>query len=240
MVKRSVDPKLALAVAYLRVSTDEQRLGLEAQRAAIEAWATAPPTWTASWTPIAIHSWHTDEGVSGTTPVPDRPGLLAAIAAVGASRASVLIVAKRDRLARDVFAGAMVEQLIARHGAVVVSAAGEGSETDPAGVLMRRMVDSFAEYEVALIRSRTKAALGALRARGQRSGTVPMGFVTDAVGKLHADAREARAITLAHGWRNAGLSQRRIVFWLSHFGYRARSGKPYGLKQVWRMLKRDV
>ena len=45
------------AVAYLRVSTDEQKLGPEAQRAAIQSWANREG--------VSVVAWHTDAGVSG-------------------------------------------------------------------------------------------------------------------------------------------------------------------------------
>jgi DNA invertase Pin-like site-specific DNA recombinase len=38
------------------------------------------------------------------------------------------------------------------------------------------IMDAAAAYERALIRARTKAALAAKRARGERSGEVPYGF----------------------------------------------------------------
>ena len=62
------------AIGYLRVSTEEQALGPEAQRASILAYAKARG--------LEVGSWHADLGVSGTTPIPDRPGLLAALDAL--------------------------------------------------------------------------------------------------------------------------------------------------------------
>jgi DNA invertase Pin-like site-specific DNA recombinase len=57
-----------------------------------------------------------------------------------------------------VVAVAMIERLIAKRGAHVVSAAGEGTDSDdPAGVLMRRLIDSFPEYERALIAAKMAA-----------------------------------------------------------------------------------
>src|SRR5206468_4066133 len=68
-----------------------------------------------------------------------RPVLLDAVAAL--KRGDVLLIAKRDRLGRDVIAVAMIERLIERKGARVVSAAGEGTDSnDPTVMLMRRIV----------------------------------------------------------------------------------------------------
>ena len=110
--------------------------------------------------------------------------LLDAVAAL--KRGDVLLVAKRDRLGRDVIAVAMIERLIAKRGARVQSAAGEGTESnDPAAMLMRRLIDSFAEYEKLLIGARTRAALGAKRRRGERiSGIISFGF------RLAGDGRQ--------------------------------------------------
>ena len=94
-----------LAVAYLRVSTDDQHLGTDAQRAAITAWATREG--------VTIAAWHTDQGVSGGAAIADRPALLAALADLSTLRAGVFAVAKRDRLARDVMAAAMCERMVA-------------------------------------------------------------------------------------------------------------------------------
>jgi hypothetical protein len=69
----------AAAVAYLRVSTDDQALGPEAQRAAIEAWAAARG--------VAVVAWFCDQGVSGAAAIDKRPALLDALAALRSATA---------------------------------------------------------------------------------------------------------------------------------------------------------
>jgi DNA invertase Pin-like site-specific DNA recombinase len=69
-----------------------------------------------------------DAGTSGSLAIEDRPVLVDAVAVL--RRGDVLLVAKRDRLRRDVIAVAMIERLIATRGARIVSAAGEGTESD--------------------------------------------------------------------------------------------------------------
>ena len=111
----------AHAIAYIRVSTEQQAdsgLGLEAQQASIEA--------TASRLGLELSRTFVDAGTSGSLAIEDRPVLLDAVAAL--RRGDVLLVAKRDRLGRDVIAVAMIERLIAKRGARVVSAAGEGTD----------------------------------------------------------------------------------------------------------------
>src|SRR5208283_2155434 len=133
--------------------------------------------------------WCVDQGVCSVTPIDGRPGLVAALAALREHGAGVLVVAKRDRIARDVVLTAGVERAAAQSGAAVVSAAGEGNGDAPADAFMRTVIDGAAAYERALIRARTKAALAAKTAKGERAGEIPYGYRLAADGThLCADA----------------------------------------------------
>lgn len=213
-----------LAVAYLRVSTDEQHLGPAAQRAAIEAWATREG--------VTVAAWHIDHGVSGGAAVADRAALLAALADMSTLRAGVLVVSKRDRLARDVMAAAMCERMVADAGARIVSAAGEGTDSDdPSAMLMRRMVDAFAEYERALIRARTRAALAVKRSRGEVTSHAPYGFRAEG-GRLVADEGEQVVIARVREARARGLTVRAIAEELAAAGVVSRKGKALAVSAV--------
>jgi len=209
------DPKLA--VAYLRCSTDRQDLSPDAQSAAITRWATSVG--------VSVVAWHDDLGVSGGTALEDRPGLLAALDAVGARGAGVLVVAKRDRLARDVLTAALVERLCERKGAKVLAADGAGNEAGPEGALMRTLLDAFAAYERALIRARTKAALAVKKSRGERTGGVPMGSRVGEAGRLAVDGAEAAAVARARELRGEGKSLRAIAATLDAEGHRPRGAR---------------
>lgn len=213
------------AIAYIRVSTDQQTAsgaGLDAQLDACRRV-------------MDVAAVYSDEGVSGATGLESRPALLAAVAELG--KGDVLIVAKRDRLGRDPIAVAMIERAVARKGARIVSAAGEGTDSDsPSDVLMRRMVDAFAEYERLLIGARTGAALQAKKARGERTGSVPYGFQIAADGvHVEESADEQAVIAAVRELRAAGLSLRAIVAGLDARGFLSRSGKPLALTQVARI-----
>ena len=212
------------AVAYLRVSTDEQHLGPEAQRAAIEAWAAREG--------VVVVAWHTDAGVSGAAEIARRPALLGALADVRERGAGALVVARRDRLARDVMAAAIIERMATDAGARVVSAAGEGTDGhDPGAVLMRRMVDAFAEYERAMIAARTRAALAVKRARGEATSHAPYGWRAEG-GRLVADATEQAVIARVRALRASGLSIREIAAALNAAGVRTRSGGEHNPRSV--------
>lgn len=224
----ATDPRIA--VAYLRVSTDEQHLGPEAQRAALLAWAAREG--------VTIAAWHTDAGVSGAAPLTERPAMLAALGDLRAHNAGVLLVAKRDRLARDVMAAAMIDRLTLDAGSRVVSAAGEGTEgDDPAAVLMRRMVDAFAEYERALIAARTRAALAVKKARGESTGEAPYGYRADATGRLVPEPDEQAVIARVRQARAEGLTVREIAEGLRIAGVCSRGGRPIATSAVGVLVK---
>jgi len=229
-------------VIYLRVSTDEQAesgLGLEAQRAACHAVADRLAA------PIA--AIHQDE-LTGATPLDRRPGLMEAIAGVG--RGDVLLVAKRDRLARgDALLTAMIEAAVRRRGGRILSAAGEGTDDDdPASILMRRMIDAFAEYERLIIAGRTRAALRAKSARGERAGQVPYGHRLSGNGPrsrkrglptgLEPDQAEVATIALMLELRAAGRSLRAIARELDRRGHRTKRGAPWRQSTVHDVLRR--
>lgn len=210
------------AYGYLRVSTDAQAdsgLGLDAQRSAITA--------AAARLGLDLGDVFTDAGLSGALELEDRPGLFAAVNAL--KRGDVLLVAKRDRLGRDVVAVAMLERLTARKGARIISAAGEGTEgTDAASMLQRRILDAFGEYERLIIGQRTKAALKAKRDRGERAGNIPFGYSLNADGRtLDANADERRVIELLRELKAAGYTLRQIADELNRQGFTTRRGTAW-------------
>lgn len=225
-------PPLLNSVAYLRVSTEEQAesgLGLDAQRASVTAAATRLG--------LGVRAVHVDAGVSGSLSITARPVLLDAVLSL--RRGDVLLVAKRDRLGRNMIEVAMIERAIAARGARIVSAAGEGSDTDePHNWMLRRMVDMFAEYERLLTVARTKAALAAKRARGERAGQLPLGFqLAEDREHLEPAPVEQRLVARMRTLQAAGWSYRAIAAALCAEGWTTRRGTPMRFQYVARALR---
>lgn len=214
-------------IAYLRVSTEQQTqsgAGLDAQHDACLRVAGD------------LAGVYRDEGVSGKTGLDKRPALLEAIAQL--SKGDVLIVAKRDRLGRDPLVVAMIESAVKRKGARIVSAAGEGTDSDsPTDILMRRMVDAFAEYERLVIGARTKAALQAKKARGERTGSIPYGYRCEDGVNLVPDEKEQEAVAMIRELNAKGLSLRNIAGRLEAKGYISRSGKLWHPQTISNILE---
>lgn len=222
---------MAKAFGYARCSTSgqvESGLGMSAQRNAIEG--------AAKRLGLDLAAVFADEGLSGGLPLAERPGLLDAVASL--KRGDTLLVAKRDRLGRDVVNVALIEREVTRRGARIVSAAGEGSEIEgPTGPLIRTILDAVAQHEKAVIALRTRLALSALRAEGYRAGCVPYGYRALEDGRLESEPGEQAAIALVRALRADGLKLREIVAALGERGVLGRTGKPLGQTQVARIAK---
>jgi DNA invertase Pin-like site-specific DNA recombinase len=218
-------------IAYMRVSTDEQSLGLDAQKFACESYCQKLGH--------ELGAVFSDEGLSGALPFTKRAGIMNAIASL--NKGDVLLVAKRDRLVRgDVLAMAMLEAAVVRKKARIVSVAGEGTENeDPSSVLMRRMVDAFGEYERSIIKSRTSAALQAKKSKGQRVGHIPFGHRLAADGvHLEMDELEQEILQQMRDLRQSGLTYREIAQEMNNKKAFNRGGKNWLHESVYKMMKR--
>jgi len=145
------------AVGYIRVSTGKQGrsgLGMEAQRDAIERFAAAEG--------IEVTAWFTEvETGKGADALDRRPELAKALATARRMKAPV-IVAKLDRLSRDV---AFISGLMAQRVPFIVTEL--GADVDP---FMLHIHAAVAEKERAMIAKRTREALQALKAKGKQLG----------------------------------------------------------------------
>jgi DNA invertase Pin-like site-specific DNA recombinase len=171
-------------VAYYRVSTAEQGrsgLGLEAQQAAVEKFATAEGfEIVASFTEI--------ETGKGAVTLDRRPKLIAALAeAKRYGKGTSVVVAKLDRLSRDV---AFISTLMTQAHKTPFVVAELGADVAP---FMLHIYAAVAQQERLLISERTRAALGAARARGVKLGNPRL---SEARGPMLA-ARKAKADAFA-------------------------------------------
>lgn len=212
-------------VAYVRVSTACQGrsgLGLEAQRAAITRFAA-----TEGFEVIAEHV--EIETGKGSDALERRPELAAALAEAKRRKCSVL-VAKLDRLSRDV---AFINGLMAQRVPFVVAEL--GPDTEP---FMLHLYATLAEKERRLISERTRAALQAAKARGQRLGRNGAERLAPAY-KAAAMERAKALAPIITEIRSAGASSlREIAAGLNSRGILTPLGGTWSAVQVQRVLAR--
>lgn len=165
----------ARAIAYLRVSTQKQGrsgLGLEAQRDIITRHCQANSI-------TIVGEYLEVETGKGVDALDRRPRLKAALTAARQIKAPI-IVAKLDRLSRDVafIAGLMADR--------VPFTCCDIPDADP---FMLHLYAALAEQERRLISARTKAALAAKRAQGVKLGNPNLA----AARAVHLERSRARA-----------------------------------------------
>jgi DNA invertase Pin-like site-specific DNA recombinase len=188
-------------VSYLRVSTERQGmsgLGLEAQRAAVSAHAAGRGDLVAEFVEI-------ESGKNNA-----RPELQRALQEAK-RQGAVLVIAKLDRLARNV---AFIAKLL-ESGADI-----EAADLPNANKFLLHIMAAVAEQEASAISARTKAALQAAKARGIALGAAN-GVVRDALQAAQgraiatrvakADAHAATVRPLLEGYQRQGLSLRAMA-----------------------------
>ncbi|UZF93188.1 recombinase family protein [Bosea sp. NBC_00550] len=205
------------AVGYIRVSTAQQGrsgLGIEAQRAAIARFAEAEG--------FEIVGEHVEvETGKGSDALDRRPQLAAALAEARRHKCAV-VVAKLDRLSRDV---AFVAGLMAQRIPFIVTEL--GADADP---FMLHIYAALAEKERALIAARTKAALAAAKAKGAKLGNrtnlAEAQAKGAATGRANADRFAAALLPMIRDARSSGASLRAIADMLNARGVQtSRKGK---------------
>jgi site-specific DNA recombinase len=215
-------------IGYTRVSTDGQAqdgVSMDAQEAKLRAWADLNGAES-----VTIYR---DAGISGKR-ADNRPGLQAALAAVG--KGGALVVYSLSRLARSTKDTIAIAEALDKRGADLVSLSEKIDTTTAAGKMVFRMLAVLSEFERDQVAERTRMALGHKRELGEKTGgDVPFGFRLED-GKLVPDEDEQKALKLIAELHAAGESLRGIAKELEARGYRTKTGRaqwhPQSVKQI--------
>jgi DNA invertase Pin-like site-specific DNA recombinase len=204
------------AVGYIRVSTGRQAregVSLEAQERDIRAWAIAAHAET-----VRIFS---DKGKSGRG-VNNRPGLRAALAAVG--RGDALVCYSLSRLARSIVHAGEIAALLKRRGTQLVLLSEAIDTRGATGELIFNIMASFAQFESSMIGERVASAWTVKRSRREKTGgSPPFGYFVRH-GRLIPKASEYPAVQDILRRRRRGESLQRIASALERQGVRRKEG----------------
>lgn len=224
------------AAVYLRVSTEgqtgEDRYGLPAQKEAVESYAKSKG--------FSIVAWYEDDGISGATI--DRPGLQDMITDAGADAFDLVLVAKMDRIARDVFVALFVEKKLLEHDVEIHSVSEPISGKDPMNTAFRQMMAVFAELEKSMITARMSGGRRQkARGGGYAGGGAAIGY-TAARGQkvLELDTDKINTVKRVFQLREEypGNSLQQIADQLNMEGHTTAQGAAFSKVQVKRILDR--
>jgi DNA invertase Pin-like site-specific DNA recombinase len=210
------------AIAYTRVSTASQGksgLGLEAQTAALVRFAEAEGF-------DLVETFTEVETGKGADALDRRPQLAAALnAAKRCGKGTPIIVAKLDRLSRDVH---FISGLMAHRTPFIVAEL--GADADP---FMLHLYAALAEKERRLISQRTRDALAAKKAQGVKLGGL------NAKGVANREEAKARAENLRPILAElSGLSANAIAAELNKRNVPTPTGSPWSAVTVIRVQRR--
>ena len=206
---------MAVFIAYYRVSTDRQGasgLGLDAQRAAVARHLGEQGQLIAEYTEIESGRRHTN-----------RPQLLAALEECRKRRA-VLLIARLDRLARNV---AFIANLMESKADFIAV------DMPQATRLTIHILAAVAEHEREMISKRTKAALAEAKRRGTRLGNPRIDEARPlALAAHHALSPAAEVGKLMTEWRAQGKTLRAIAHDLNRLNIRPPRGRQWYASSV--------
>lgn len=209
-------------LGYIRVSTDDQGksgLGLDAQRAAIEAECQHR-----GWELVTVY-----RDVASGKSTNGRHQLQRALTDLGARRADALVVAKLDRLSRSTVDFGRVLKIAKRHGWPLVIIEPDIDTSTLTGKLMADVLISVAEWERGAIAERTKAAMAIAKKRRAAEGKAPFGRQKSIDAKV-----EQRIVRM----RKRGNSFQTIAAQLDSDGIKAPLGGPWSWQTISRVVRR--
>ncbi len=212
-------------VAYFRVSTQKQGvngLGMDAQRETVRQFLSNGGELVGEFVEV--------ETGKGANALAKRPQLAAALALCKKTGARLLI-AKLDRLARNVhFVSGLMESKVKFIAC----------DMPEANDLTIHVMAAFAEHEAKRISQRTKEGLAAAKARGVVLGAAGSENLRQNVSERRSVAFYAaqKLAPVLSGFKTQGMSQRKMVEALNDAGVKTARGGVWSLVQLQRVLSR--
>jgi site-specific DNA recombinase len=173
---------------YLRVSSEEQREKetIEIQREFLEPYCELYG--------FDVVKTYADDGISGTIPLHERPEGRELLEDAKEGKFQTVLVYRLDRLGRSLLVVVDAHDRLESLGVSLRSATESIETATPSGRLIFQMLASFAEYERAAIRERTRAGLHRAYRGGRHMGVVPYGYRADEHGHLQIVPEEAAVV----------------------------------------------
>jgi DNA invertase Pin-like site-specific DNA recombinase len=218
------------AAIYLRVSTEEQskHWGVQAQLSSCKKYCRENK--------LTVAAVYTDTISGGTS---NRPGFQQMLIDAKQKSFSVVVVAKLDRLARDLYLQIGTIEDLREHGVEVVSVSEPlGAGDEASNTLIRNIFGSFGQYEKDKIKGRLRGgALAKAREGKYAGGRPPYGFSTSAKKTLVPDAAKVDVVRKVFSLHARRYSLSKIANELNAQGWVTTTGKPWRKQAVDRILK---
>ncbi len=213
-------------VAYIRVSTDGQcgddKFGLEVQRQTIQEYCDKND--------MNILKWYTDEGESGAK---ERPGFDEIVyGEVSNPPYEAVIVAKSDRVARDINVYYYYKMLLIKKDVKLISIAEDFGQFGVFASMLEAFTLCVAEMERDNINKRTSSGRKAKASKGGYSGGRPPYGYEPLNGKLVIVPEEAEVVRFVIESKDKGMTYQTICDSLNKAGKTNRSGTKFSISTL--------
>ena len=218
------------AAIYCRFSTDKQsEASLADQERICRIRAGAQ-----SWEVVAVHG---DDGVSGSTPVDQRPGGRALLADALAGRFDVLLLEGLDRLSRDLVESERVVRRLEHRKIRIVGVADGYDSTGAAAKVVRGVRGLVNDLYLDDLRHKTHRGLAGKVSRGLHAGGLSFGYRSievDGGHRLEIDPERARwVVWIFEQYAQAGVSARNIAHELNRLGVASPRGGTWAVSALY-------
>jgi site-specific DNA recombinase len=222
-------------VAYCRVSTDgqvgEDKFGIDAQKEQIMEFCAKND--------MQISGWYVDEGVSGAKE--DRPEFDKLIYGNDTQNPPVeaVVVAKSDRVARDINIYFYYKHELLKKGMDLISVAEDFGQMGVLSAALEALVLCMAQMERDNITKRTSGGRAVKAARGGYSGGRPPYGYRTVGGNLEIVESEAKAVKLIFHLKKDGATYQQMCDALNEAGMVNKSGGKFSISTIQVILKNE-
>lgn len=133
-------------------------------------------------------------------------------------KGGVLLVYKRDRLARNVYLSEQINRAVEKKGATIEAVTGDVQGNSAETVMIRQVLAAIAEYERKMIASRTRHAMRFHQSQGRRMGSeCPYGWMPDPADakRMLPCQRELAVVEEIRAKHAEGMAYHAIMTWLN-------------------------
>ncbi len=228
------------AVAYIRVSSDEQvnNTSLDSQRKACLDYAKH------NGIKLTGDDIYREEGVSAK--LRDRPALAAMLDCCAKNKGKIThcIVYKVDRLARDSAVHHVIKATLAKSGTKLVSVT-EPIDDTPTGSLMDSMLAAFAQFDNEIRMARTQGGMRARSLEGAWPHDAPIGYIktraASGASTIKPDPVTAETVTkLLHAFATGSYTVKQLMELAYEQGLTAKNGKMRRWQTIKNMLENPI
>lgn len=195
---------------------------------------------------MSLHKTYIDQAVTGTK-VAGRDAFHELVHDVKNDLIDVVIVYKFSRIFRNAYESHVYRKLFEQHGVKLISVTQQVDDETSSGKLMIGVMANIDEYQSAVISDHVKSAMREMVSEGFfAGGTVPYGYKLESVqhGKKTRkryvpDEFEREVVKKLYELYANNYSLKYLQDYTKSIGAASRSGKPFSIQTIARMLRND-